>query len=52
MATTPIDDDMIGPICEIADMEETDDHQLNQLIRAAQIIRDREGFLVIDADDL
>jgi hypothetical protein len=50
--TTPIDDDLIGPICEIADMEMTDDYHLNQLILAARTIRDREGFLVVDDDDL
>jgi hypothetical protein len=47
-----IDDDLIGPICEIADMEITADRQLNRLIKAAQVIRDREGFLVVDGDEI
>jgi hypothetical protein len=48
---THIDDDLIGPICELADLEITGDKQLNRLIKAAQVIRDREGFLVVDGDD-
>lgn len=50
--TTHIDDDLIGPICELADIDITDDYQFNQLILAARAIRDREGFLVVDGDDL
>ncbi len=49
--STHIDDDLIGPICEIADLEMTDDYHLNQIILAARTIRDREGFLVLDGDD-
>ena len=48
---THIDDDLISPICELADLEITGDKQLNRLIKAAQVIRDREGFLVVDGDD-
>jgi len=47
-----IDDDLIAPICELADLEITGDRQLNRLIKAAQAIRDREGFLVVDGGDL
>lgn len=48
---THIDDDLIGPICEISDLEFSDDRQLNSLISAARIIRDREGFLVVEGED-
>lgn len=50
--STHIDDDLIGPICEIADLEMTDDYHLNQLILAARTICDREGFLVLDNQQL
>jgi hypothetical protein len=50
--TAPIDDDLIGPICELADLDFSDDYQLNNLITAARVIRDREGFLVVDGDDM
>jgi hypothetical protein len=51
--------DLISPICELADMEtETEggpqdgDELLDALILAARAVRDREGFLVLDGDDV
>jgi hypothetical protein len=42
-----VEDYLIGPICEIADLELTEsDMTLNKLISAARAVRDREGFLV------
>lgn len=49
--STHIEDDLIGPICEIADLEMTDDYHLNHLILAARMVRDREGFLVVEEDE-
>jgi hypothetical protein len=43
-------DSIIGPVCEIADLELSGDSMMDALIKAAQAIRDREGFLVIDED--
>lgn len=48
---THIDDDLIGPICELADLDLSDDYHLNQLILAARTVRDREGFLVVEGDE-
>lgn len=40
----PIEDDVMGMIYEIADMDLTKDGQLNNLIKAAQAIVEREDF--------
>lgn len=47
-------DDMIGPVCEMADLdcETVEDPLLRDLINAAQKLRDREGFLVTDGSEL
>jgi hypothetical protein len=44
--------DLIGPICELADLEISADKLFNDLITAARKIRDREGFLVTDGSEL
>lgn len=51
-------DDLIEPVCTLADLETTTearanhtDKILNALIVAARVLRDREGFLVTDGDD-
>ena len=53
--------DLIEPVCQIADMNTSDeagsfgsfkDGILDELIRAARALRDREGFLVVDGEDL
>ena len=41
-------DELIGPICTIADLNRTgSDGELNLLIEAARIIKEREGFEVV-----
>ena len=45
-------DDLIGPVCELADLEISNDKLMNDLITAARKIRDREGFLVTDGSEL
>lgn len=47
-----IDDSLIGPICELADYDFTGDTAFDALIGAAMTIRDREGFVVTDEDEL
>lgn len=44
-------DDLIGPVCELADLSISNDTLLNDLITAARKLRDREGFLVTDGDE-
>lgn len=45
-------DNLIGPVCELADLETTaaTDPLMDQLILVARKVRDREGFLVVDGD--
>lgn len=52
-------DDLIDPICHLADLEteaeggpQEKDDLMDALILAARAVRDREGFLVLDDDDL
>lgn len=51
--------DFIEPVCFLADLEtdaeggpQEDDELLDALILAARALRDREGFLVVDGDDM
>lgn len=50
-------DDLIEPVCQLADIDTSRegnhvDPLMDDLIRAARAIRDREGFLVTDGDDI
>lgn len=53
-------DDLIAPVCQLADLEtyqeapdlyDERDEVLDGLILAARKLRDREGFLVVEGDD-
>jgi hypothetical protein len=49
-------DDLIEPICLLADLDTSregghEDPRMDDLIMAARDIRDREGFLVVEAED-
>jgi hypothetical protein len=39
-------DELIGPVCMIADLGPTQDAEMNRLVEAAKRIKAREGFFV------